>query len=66
MLKKNITTTGRIVRLILGVILLGAVWLIHSRYGYLSFGITLAGLFCVFQAVMGWCVARACGINTKV
>lgn len=66
MLKKNITLAGRLVRLALGVILLGAVWLIYSRYGYLSFGISLAGLFCIFQAVMGWCVARACGIDTKI
>lgn len=66
MLEKNINVTGRVVRLILGVILLGAVWVIHSRTGYISFGITLAGLFCVFQAVVGWCVVRACGVKTKV
>ncbi len=66
MLKKNITFAGRVARLALGALILGAVWWIYSRYGYLSFGLTLAGLFCIFQAVMGWCVARACGINTKI
>jgi hypothetical protein len=26
----------------------------------------LAGLFAIFEAVRGWCLARACGIKTKV
>lgn len=65
MLKKNISTMGRLIRLALGLVLLAAVWIVHSKTGYISFGLTLVGLFCLFQAVMGWCAARACGIQTK-
>ena len=25
----------------------------------------VAGLFALFEAVRGWCIARACGIKTK-
>jgi hypothetical protein len=66
MLEKNINLTGRVVRLALGIILLAVVWIIYAQTGYISFGITLVGLFCVFQAAAGWCVARACGVKTKL
>ena len=28
--------------------------------------LVVIGLFCIFEAVRGWCVLRACGIKTKV
>lgn len=65
MLKKNIDTKGRLIRLALGLVFLTLVGIIHSKTGYLSFGLTLVGLFCLFQALMGWCAARACGFQTK-
>ena len=33
----------------------------------LRFGLVFvaAGLFAMFEAIRGWCIARACGIKTK-
>ncbi len=31
-----------------------------------SIPLVLIGLFCIFEAVRGWCFLRACGVKTKV
>lgn len=66
-MKRNIENTGRIVRGCLSLAFFGIaiaayffewpVWLIIL--------FTIAGGFVAFEAVKGWCVARACGIKTK-
>ena len=51
--------TGSIL-LIAGIIVAGdAVWWI----GLIP---VVIGLFCIFEAVRGWCFLRACGIKTKL
>ena len=66
-MKPNINTKGRLIRAILSILILGV-----GAYGYFSnwpFWICaillLAGLFIAFEAVKGWCLARACGIKTR-
>ena len=64
--RPNIDSRGRLVRggiaallfIAGGVIAWFVLWL-----GLVFIGI---GIFTLFEAVRGWCVARACGIKTKV
>ena len=64
--RPNITRNGRIVRGVIGTVCLIA-GIITVDFT-LRFGLVLviAGLFSIFEAMRGWCVARACGIKTKV
>jgi hypothetical protein len=62
----NIDARGRLVR---G----GIAVLLFISGGVLAFDILWLGLvfiglggFTLFEAVRGWCVARACGIKTKI
>jgi membrane-bound ClpP family serine protease len=63
---RNIETEGRIVRGLIGVVLL--VTAIVSFQFSASPGLLLmvAGLFVLFEALRGWCALRACGIRTKI
>ena len=45
--------------LIAGIIVAGDVEL------WIGLIIVAAGLFAIFEAIRGWCFARACGIKTK-
>jgi hypothetical protein len=65
-LAPNIGRTGRIVRGLLGLALIIS-GLLASRHS-LWLGILLIafGLFGLFEALRGWCLARACGIKTRV
>lgn len=65
--RPNIKRQGRIARgaigtlcLIAGIVIAGD----HSLWLGLIF--VAAGLFAIFEAVRGWCLARACGIKTKI
>lgn len=49
-MKKNIGTPDRILRLLLGLILLGIAWW-HSSWIALAFA-----LFTFYEALAGWCV----------
>lgn len=64
-LRPNIDTKGRIIRGIsaLAMGLGAAVTWPHSH----AAGIALAAssAFVAFEAVRGWCAARACGVKTK-
>jgi len=62
----NIGRVGRIVRGLLGVALIIA-GLTASRHS-LCPCLLLIGLggFCLFEALRGWCLARACGIKTRL
>ncbi len=62
----NIDRRGRLIRGVIGLLLLGAGvylvgWTDHSFWGA---GSIAAGLFCLFEAVRGWCAIRALGIGT--
>ena len=61
----NIHTSGRIARGLCGVLALVAAWFYRD---HLAGGIALAlsGLFMLFEAFRGWCLARACGLKTPM
>ncbi|MBI5686650.1 MAG: DUF2892 domain-containing protein [Verrucomicrobia bacterium] len=61
----NIGTTGRILRAVFGVILLAAAVYLY-QVNFAACGVAaVAGVFCLFEAFRGWCVARACGLKTR-
>ena len=64
--RPNITRSGRIARGVIGTICLIA-GIITVDFS-LAVGLILvfAGLFAIFESVRGWCLARACGIKTKI
>ena len=33
---------------------------------YRLFLAAIAGLFAIYEALSGWCLARACGLKTKI
>ncbi len=61
----NISKTGRLIRAVLGLMLLGAAVVLHRVHGLASVGFVVSGAFCLFEALRGWCVARACGVKTR-
>jgi hypothetical protein len=62
--KQNIDPTGRAARGGLSVVfLLGAGVLAQQSRG-LAIIFLVIGLFCVFEALRGWCAVRACGFRT--
>ena len=63
---RNISSTGRLVR-VLGALVL----LIGAGFGFLASvwlgaGLAVSGVFVLFEALRGWCVLRACGIKTRL
>jgi hypothetical protein len=63
--QRNIGTTGRILRAVCGVILLAAAVYLYRRHPAACAALAVAGVFCLFEAFRGWCVARACGLKTR-
>lgn len=61
----NIGRAGRIARGLCGIAALAAAWIFkeHVLAAILLCG---SGLFMLFEAFRGWCVARACGIKTPI
>jgi hypothetical protein len=67
-LRSNIGRTGRWLRLVMGVGFLvlavalarlgGPVWVVILVAG--------GGVFALFESAAGWCLARACGIKTRI
>jgi hypothetical protein len=62
----NIDNKGRLLRGILGIALLMGAAFSFSTSFWLSLLLTAAGVFALFEALRGWCAARACGIKTKL
>jgi hypothetical protein len=52
----------------MGVALLGAAVLlaVGGLPGWLVVAVAAGGLFALFEAAVGWCAARACGIKTRI
>lgn len=61
----NIDGRGRLIRGILGVILLIAGVILCWYNLLLAVVVMLYGGFCLFEAVRGWCIMRACGVKTR-
>lgn len=62
----NISFHGRMARGITGSILLIGGIIAADYTLWVSIPLVVIGLFCIFEAVRGWCLLRACGVKTKV
>ncbi len=62
----NIGRTGRIVRGLLGIALIIAGLTASRSSLWLCLVLIGVGIFSLFEALRGWCLARACGIKTKL
>jgi hypothetical protein len=62
---RNIDRKGRIIRAVIGLVLLIAAVFIGLQIWWAGLGLGLGAAFVFFEAARGWCVARACGIRTK-
>lgn len=63
--KPNIELKGRILRGLFGAMLiLAGAWLLGHVW-WLSLVCFACGGFALFEALRGWCAARACGIKTR-
>jgi hypothetical protein len=62
----NIDGKGRLVRGLMGVVLIVSAAYIFSVSFWLALLLAVAGVFGLFEALHGWCAARACGIKTRL
>ncbi len=63
--KPNIDLLGRIVRGVCGLGCLGGAFLLREHVVALI-ALAGSGVFMLFEAFRGWCVARACGLKTPL
>jgi hypothetical protein len=64
--RPNIKRQGRIARGVIGAICLIAGIITVDFELWLGLIFVIAGLFAIYEALSGWCIARACGLKTKV
>ncbi|HMP83196.1 MAG TPA: DUF2892 domain-containing protein [Verrucomicrobiota bacterium] len=67
--RPNIGTVGRLLRATGGLTLIvaGQIACRYGEWGLWSCVVgTIAGGFMLYEAARGWCVMRACGINTRI
>jgi hypothetical protein len=62
----NIDNRGRVVRGAGAAALLLAAGLVGNRLPVLAILLIVGAAFLGFEALRGWCAARACGIRTKL
>jgi hypothetical protein len=62
---RNIGFAGRLARGILGTVLLIGGIIAADFTLWACLPLVIAGLFCIFEAVRGWCLLRACGLRAK-
>ena len=62
----NLDRRGRLVRGVIGLGLLAGAGLSFGESVELGVVLAAGGLFGLFEAMRGWCLARACGIKTKL
>ena len=62
----NIKRQGRIARGVIGSLCLIAGIILVDFILWLGLIFVVAGLFAIYEALAGWCLARACGIKTKI
>jgi hypothetical protein len=63
--RPNLKKQGRIARGVIGTLCLIAGIVLVDFVLWLGLIFVAAGLFAIYEALAGWCVARACGIKTK-
>ena len=64
--RPNLKRQGRIARGVIGTVCLIAGIITVDFVLWLGLIFVDAGLFAIYEALSGWCVARACGIKTKI
>jgi len=64
--RPNLKRQGRIARGVIGTLCLIAGIVTVDFKLWLGLIFVAAGLFAIFEALRGWCIARACGIKTKI
>lgn len=64
--KPNIDARGRLVRGGIAVLLFIAGGVLACYLWWLGLIFIGIGIFTLFEAGRGWCLARACGIKTKI
>jgi len=62
----NLKRQGRIARGVIGTLCLIAGIVLVDFTLWLGLIFVAAGLFAIYEALAGWCLARACGIKTKI
>lgn len=62
----NLKRNGRIARGVIGTVCLIAGIIMVDYLLWLGLILVVAGLFAIYEALRGWCLARACGIKTKI
>jgi hypothetical protein len=65
-LTRNIGRAGRVIRAALGVILIATGLAVSGYSLWLTLALVCMGAFALFEAFQGWCLARACGIKTRL
>ncbi len=64
--RPNLGKHGRIARGVIGSLCLIAGIILVDFILWLGLIFVVAGLFAIYEALSGWCLARACGIKTKI
>ena len=64
--RPNLSRQGRIARGVIGTLCLIAGIILVDYVLWLGLILVVAGLFAIYEALRGWCLARACGIKTKI
>lgn len=64
--RPNLKRTGRIARGVTGTLCLIAGIVVVDYVLWLGLIFVVAGLFAIYEALSGWCLARACGVKTKI
>ena len=64
--RPNIQRNGRIARGVIGAICLIAGIILVDFNLWVGLVFVGSGLFAIYEALSGWCLARACGIKTKM
>ena len=64
--RPNIRRNGRIARGVIGSVCLVAGIIVAGDISLWGLILVAAGLFAIYEALSGWCIARACGLKTKI
>jgi hypothetical protein len=64
--RPNIKRQGRIARGVIGSLCLIAGIITVDYKLWLGLIFVVAGLFAIYEALSAWCLARACGLKTKI